>query len=91
MAKTNITTNDSSTAVATLLALKVGRRGASITNTDANTLYVSVGSTTVGSTVHTAPITNGSLYETPSWYQGEAIYGMWATDGVGGASVTEWL
>ena len=86
------TTFDSTSAGAQLfVSQRIERRGVSITNTDANALYVIIGSTTVSSTSHTAAIPTSGLYETPVWYNGEKIAGIWAANGAGYAHVTEWL
>lgn len=91
MAKTNVTATASSTSVNLLLGLKIGRLGASIYNDDANAMHVIVGSTTVSSTAKSVTIGSSEFYETPWFYRGEAIVGIWDGNGSGYAHVTEHL
>jgi hypothetical protein len=63
-------------------------RGVTITNTDANTLYVLLGSGTASSTNYTVALATGDYYEVPEHYDG-AVQGVWSADGTGAAIVTE--
>jgi gentisate 1,2-dioxygenase len=81
------TSVDSSTAPQVLVA-QGDKPGATIRNTDANTLYVLIGTGTVSATNHTVALASGDYFETPSFYNGEIITGVWAADGSGAALIT---
>lgn len=86
-----VTVLASTTSIA-LVTQRFERRGVSITNNTAGTLYVLVGSTAATTLLWTAPITAGSHWETPSFYGGEKINGIWtAASTAAGAQVTEYL
>jgi hypothetical protein len=70
-----------------ILAASSTRKGATITNTDANILYVMLAATAASVTNHTAPIAPNAYYEVPFGYTG-VINGIWAADGAGNANVT---
>ena len=88
---TSTITSVSSTAASTLLIAADGTRTSlTIQNTDANTLYVAVGSTPAT----TSPggftfsrVLNASATLTPPESQ-LAIYGIWSAAGSGGATIT---
>jgi hypothetical protein len=83
-----VTSVPANVASVLLLSANTLRRGATITNTDANPLYVrlSNGAATVASpTVIIAP--NG-YYEVPFNFTG-GIAGIWATAGAGAAVITQ--
>jgi len=96
-ASTGTPTSVASAATATtILAANSARLGATITNDDANILYLLVASTgTVSSTVYTVPVAGGGgFYELPVLAKGKVytgiITGIWAADGSGAARVTEY-
>lgn len=73
-----------------ILASNAARRGATITNTDANGLYLYFGATgTVSSSVFDQLLLTGeTLRLAPGEYTG-VITGIWAADGSGAAKVCE--
>lgn len=73
---------------ATLLAANASRRGATITNTDANALYVKYGST-ASATSFTVTIPANGYWEMPYPTYTGIITGIWAADGTGSAIITE--
>lgn len=86
----------STTTATTILAANANRLGATITNDDANVLYLLVASSgTASSTVYTVPVAGGGgFYELPP-LRGDKIYtgaitGIWSADGSGSARVTEY-
>lgn len=87
---TSVTTIASSATSVGILAANPSRYGVSITNTDANTLYILCGSGTASDSFHTAPIQTGGVYEVPFSYTGD-IVGAWAADGAGVAIITEFI
>lgn len=82
------TSVDSTASPVTLLAANTSRQGATITNTDANTLYVLLGTGTVSATNFTVAIAANGYFEVPFKFTG-AITGIWAVDGSGAAKITE--
>lgn len=72
----------------TILAANANRKGATITNTDANALYLDLSGATASSTSYTVAVATGGYYEVPFGYSGN-ITGIWAADGTGSALVTE--
>lgn len=78
---------NSTTSIVTLVPDGDGS-GASIRNSDAYPLYVLIGNGTVSADLHTAAIAQNCIYETPPFYRGDAITGVWAGDGNGAAFVT---
>lgn len=83
--KTSVNSGASSV---TILASNANRKGATITNTDANTLYLDLSGGTASSTSFSVPLAAGGYYGVPFGYTG-AITGIWAADGSGAALVTE--
>lgn len=75
-------------ASVTILALNANRKGATITNTDANALYLDLSGGTASSTSFSVSIAANGYYEIPFGYTG-LITGIWAADGAGSALVTE--
>jgi hypothetical protein len=73
---------------ATILASNAARKGATITNTDANALYLDLSGGTASSTNFSVQIASNAYYEVPFGYTGK-ITGIWAADGSGSALVTE--
>lgn len=86
-AKTPVNSAVSST---TILAANPDRKGATITNTDANTLYLDLSGGTASATSFTVMVGSGEYYEVPYGYTG-LITGIWAGDGSGAALVTEFV
>jgi hypothetical protein len=82
-------TVNSGIASANILASNASRKGATITNTDANVLYLDLSGGTASSTSYSVAVASGGFYELP-WptYTG-LITGIWAADGAGAALVTE--
>lgn len=81
----------SGTSSVTILASNAARKGATITNTDANVLYLDLSGGTATSTSFSVAIASNGFYEVPSNF---AVYtglitGIWAADGTGSALVTE--
>lgn len=85
----SVTKSIASATAATELRAAGPARGVSIRNTDANRLYVLIGDGVVSSTNHTVAMETGDYFETPSFYAGEVITGIWTGDGSGAALVTE--
>lgn len=84
-AKTSVA---SGTASVTILAANANRRGATISNTDANILYLDLSGGTASATSFTVAVAANGYYEVPFGYTG-LITGVWAVDGTGAALVTE--
>ena len=74
----------------TILASNAARLGATITNTDANALYLYFGAAgSASSSVYNVQLLTGeTLYIDPGGYSG-VIAGIWAADGSGAAKVCE--
>ena len=84
------TTSIASSTSAQTIVPQGEKGGASIRNTDANALYLLIGpGSTVSAINHTVALSSGDYFETPAFYNGEAITGIWAADGSGAALVTE--
>lgn len=88
---TSTITSVSSTATSTLLIAADGTRTSlTIQNTDANTLYVSVGvtpaTTSIGGFTFSRVLNASATLTPPESYQ--AIYGIWSAAGSGGATIT---
>lgn len=83
-----LTSVDSSTVSGTILAANADRKGAVIFNTDANALYLLLGSGTASATNTSVILAQNASYEVPFGYTG-VIVGVWAADGTGAAKVTE--
>jgi hypothetical protein len=79
---------DSSTGDATILAANANRKGASVFNTDANALYLLLSTGTASATNLSVSVAANGYYEVPFGYTG-IIKGTWAADGAGAAKVTE--
>ena len=81
-------------ASVTILASNANRKGATISNTDANALYLDLSGGTASATSFTVALGAGSTtptyYEVPFGYTG-TITGIWAADGAGSALVTEFV
>jgi hypothetical protein len=75
-------------ASVTILAANTARKGATITNTDANALYVDLSGGTASATSFTDKVLTDGVLEVPFGYTG-LITGIWAADGAGGAVVVE--
>lgn len=86
-AKTSV---NSGTGSVTILASNAARKGATITNTDANVLYLDLSGGTASSTSYSVPVSSAGFYTVPFGYTG-AITGIWAADGSGAALVTEFV
>lgn len=87
---TGTTTSVASQATAiTILAANSARFGASVSNDDANVLYLLLGAGTVSATVYTVQVPAGGYYEVPYGFTG-ILTGLWAADGSGSARVTEY-
>lgn len=85
---TALTSVDSTTVSGTILAANANRLGALIFNTDANALYILLGSGTASATNLSWSIPASGQYQVPFGYTG-VIVGAWAADGAGAAKVTE--
>lgn len=87
------TSTNSGTSPVTVLASNAARKGASVSNTDANILYLLLGTGTVSATNFTVALgagnTNPTYYEAPFGFTG-IITGLWASDGSGVALATEY-
>ena len=88
------TSVNSGTSSVTILASNAARKGASISNTDANILYLDLSGGTASATSFTVALgagnTNPTYFEVPFGFSG-AIPGIWAADGTGAALVTEFV
>lgn len=83
-------TSVSSAATSTsILAANTARYGGSITNTDANALYLLLGGGTASATNYSVKLFTDDYFEIPFGFTG-AITGIWAADGSGAALVTEY-
>lgn len=71
-----------------ILSANPNRLGATITNTDANTLRLLLSTGTASATNFTVAIQSDGYYEVPFGYTGD-IVGIWDADGSGAALVTE--
>lgn len=87
----NLTSVDSQTGAIQLIAANTSRKAVTITNTDANALYVlyAASGTPSATNLNASIATNGYL-EVPGGYTG-AIRGAWAADGTGAAKITEFV
>lgn len=83
-----LTSVASAAASTQLLAANTARKGAIITNTDANALFIDLSGGTASSTSYSVQLATDGTYEVPYGYTG-AITGIWAVDGTGAALVTE--
>lgn len=79
---------NSGTGSVNILASNANRKGATITNTDANALYLDLSGGTASSTSFSVAIAANGYYEVPFGFTG-LITGIWAADGAGAALVTE--
>jgi len=89
-----VTSVASAAASTTIKAANTSRKGLSISNTDANILYLLLGGGTASATNFTVAISGATAtaigyYEVPYGFTG-AITGIWAVDGAGAALVTEY-
>lgn len=71
-----------------ILASNAARKGAAITNDDANDLYLALGTAAASLTDYTTILRNDDYYEVPFGYTGQ-IRGIWVADGSGSARITE--
>jgi len=88
---TSVASANSSTAI---VAANRFRSGLSVSNTDANILYLKLGGGTASATDFTVALSGATstaiaYYEVPYGFTG-AISGIWAADGAGAALVTEY-
>lgn len=83
-----ITGVNSGVASGTLLTANTARRGAIITNTDANALLVNLAGGTASASSYSVRLAQNATYEVPYGYTG-LITGIWEADGAGAALVTE--
>lgn len=83
-----VTSVDSATASTNILAANAARKGAIITNTDENSLYLDLSGGTASATNYSVELATDGTYQVPFGYTG-AITGIWAVDGTGAALVTE--
>lgn len=84
---TSVNSAASSTAI---IAANRLRSGVTVTNTDANTLYLLVGGGTASATNFSVALAQNAHWEAPYGFTG-AITGIWAADGSGVALVTEYV
>jgi hypothetical protein len=80
---------NSGIASVTILLANTSRKGASITNTDANALYIDASGGTASATSYSYKVLTDGVVEIPFGYTG-LITGIWAADGAGGAVVVEY-
>ena len=78
----------SSAADVTILAANAGRKGATISNDDANALLLLLGAGTSSATAYSVKLFTDDYIEIPAGYTG-IIKGIWLADGAGSARVTE--
>jgi hypothetical protein len=81
-------TVNSAASSATILAANTSRKGASIYNSDANTLYLDLSGGTAATTRCQYAIASGQTHEVPFGFTG-LITGIWGADGSGLADVVE--
>lgn len=84
-----LTSVNSGTNSVTILASNTARYGGSVTNTDANALYLLLGGGTASATNYSVKLFTDDYFEVPYGFTG-AITGIWAADGSGVALVTEY-
>lgn len=84
-----VTSVASAASSTTILAANTARYGGSITNTDANALYLKIGGGTASATDYSVKLFTDDYFEIPFGFTG-AITGIWAADGSGAALVTEY-
>lgn len=80
---------NSAASSTTILASNTARYGGSVTNTDANALYLLLGGGTASATNYSVKLFTDDYFEIPYGFTG-AITGIWAADGSGVALVTEY-
>lgn len=85
-----VTSVNSAATSTSIIAANRYRSGVTVTNTDANTLYLLVGGGTASATNYSVPIAAGAHWEAPYGFTG-AITGIWSGDGAGAALVTEYV
>lgn len=89
-ATATVTAVASGIASVTIKAANTARKGITVTNTDANILYLLVGGGTASATNFSVAVAATTGYwEAPYGFTG-AITGIWALDGAGSALVTEY-
>mgnify|MGYP000994358982 CR=1 FL=1 len=79
---------NSGTSSVTILASNANRKGATMINTDPNTLLLDLSGGTASATRHQQRLSQYQSYEVPSGYTG-AITGIWEADGAGVCDVVE--
>jgi hypothetical protein len=85
-----VTAVASGIASVTIKAANTARKGITVTNTDANILYLKVGGGTASATDFSVAVAATTGYwEAPYGFTG-AITGIWALDATGSALVTEY-
>jgi len=72
-----------------IIAANTARQGLSISNTDANVLYLLIGGGTASATNFSVQVAANGYFEMPYGFTG-AVTGIWAVDGSGAALVTEY-
>lgn len=85
-----VTSVNSAASSTTIIAANRLRAGVTVTNTDANILYLRVGGGTASSTSFSVALAANAHWEAPYGFTGE-ITGIWAVDGTGAALVTEYF
>lgn len=85
-----VTSVNSAATSTTIIAANRYRAGVSVTNTDANALYLLVGGGTASTTNYSVKLVSDGYFEVPYNFTG-AITGIWAADGSGTALVTEYV
>jgi len=88
-ATATVTSVASAATSTSIVAANTSRLGLSITNTDANALYLLIGGGTASATNFSVALAANNYYELPFGFTG-AITGIWAVDGGGAALVTEY-
>lgn len=93
-ATATVTSVASAATSTSIIAANTARKGLSVSNTDANILYLLLGGGTASATNFTVAISGATAtaigyFEAPYGFTG-AITGIWAVDGAGSALVTEY-
>jgi len=89
IAVTGTVTSVASVATATTIkAANERRKGITVFNTDANVLYLLLGTGTASATNFTTSVATNTYFAIPFGYTG-IVSGIWAVDGTGAALVTE--
>ncbi len=88
--RANISRVASSASSGVLLTANSGRACVSVTNDDANALYLLCEASAASTTNYTVIIASDGYWESPIGYAGE-VRGIWALDGSGAAQITEYI